>query len=286
MAEAVGVTQPPPRRTGGTTGAIVVNTRQKANPVLEHVRNVAWEFGDTPADFTVGATSCALFLSLQYHRLHPEYIYNRIQALGRGRFDLRVLLVMVDIDHHQDPLRELSKTCIVNRLTLILAWSAGEAGRYLETLKSYELTQPTAIMETHAPDYSSRLQDALTAVRGVNRNDAVSLVANFGSVRRALNAEVQQLELVEGWGHTKAQRLYDAANQPLLSESTTKLEAPELPKAPSAPDHSATPVPQATREPSHQDDSYREAPLAGNTPAKEHAGVFEHLERLRNGYNS
>jgi DNA excision repair protein ERCC-1 len=44
----------------------------------------------------LGATTCALFLSLRYHRLHPEYIYNRIQKLGK-EYNLRILLVMVDI---------------------------------------------------------------------------------------------------------------------------------------------------------------------------------------------
>ena len=97
----------------------------------------------------LGATTCALFLSLQYHRLHPEYIYNRILKLGR-EYDLRILLIMVDIvfffslmfdngkENHSDPLRELTKTSLVNNFTIFLAWSAAEAGRYLETFKAFE----------------------------------------------------------------------------------------------------------------------------------------------------
>jgi DNA repair protein Rad10 len=48
------------------------------------------------SDYVLGATTCALFLSLRYHRLHPEYIYNRIQKLGK-EYNLRFLLIMVDI---------------------------------------------------------------------------------------------------------------------------------------------------------------------------------------------
>ena len=48
------------------------------------------------SDYILGATTCALFLSLRYHRLHPEYIYNRIQKLGK-EYNLRILLIMVDI---------------------------------------------------------------------------------------------------------------------------------------------------------------------------------------------
>ena len=51
------------------------------------------------SDYVLGATTCALFLSLRYHRLHPEYIYNRIQKLGK-EYNLRILLVMVDIVLH------------------------------------------------------------------------------------------------------------------------------------------------------------------------------------------
>ena len=48
------------------------------------------------SDYVLGATTCCLFLSLRYHRLHPEYIYNRIQKLGK-EYSLRILLIMVDI---------------------------------------------------------------------------------------------------------------------------------------------------------------------------------------------
>jgi len=48
------------------------------------------------SDYVLGATTSSLFLSLRYHRLHPEYIYNRIQKLGK-EYSLRILLVMVDI---------------------------------------------------------------------------------------------------------------------------------------------------------------------------------------------
>ena len=36
------------------------------------------------------------FISLKYHRLHPEYIYQRIEKLG-NMFTLRILLLICDI---------------------------------------------------------------------------------------------------------------------------------------------------------------------------------------------
>ena len=77
------VQQPKPQALPSRSGpsSILVSPRQKGNPILNSVRSVAWEYSDIPADYVVGATTCALFLSLKYHRLHPEYIYNRIRDL-------------------------------------------------------------------------------------------------------------------------------------------------------------------------------------------------------------
>lgn len=62
---------------------------------MKYVLNVPWEFGETLADYELGRTSAALFLSLRYHKLHPNYIYERFQKLGKN-YELRILLVLVD----------------------------------------------------------------------------------------------------------------------------------------------------------------------------------------------
>src|SRR5947209_9305906 len=79
------VVQPKPQALPSRQGpsAILVSTRQKGNPILNHVKSLPWEYSDIPCDYVLGATTCALFLSLKYHRLHPEYIYSRIRQLGK-----------------------------------------------------------------------------------------------------------------------------------------------------------------------------------------------------------
>jgi DNA excision repair protein ERCC-1 len=102
---------------------------------------VGKEFGDIVPDFQVGRTTCVLYLryvldsslcrlaeradSLKYHRLHPEYIHQRIERLGHS-YSLRILLLLCDVvsamlsllidmeftagqSEHQDPIRELTK---------------------------------------------------------------------------------------------------------------------------------------------------------------------------------
>eukprot|EP00904_Undaria_pinnatifida_P007179 jgi/Undpi1/3591/HiC_scaffold_16.g06963.m1 len=61
-----------------------VNKRQENNPLLRHVRNVPYEI--TPgilADFVLGPKACALFISLRYHLLYPNYLIQRVKEAAR-----------------------------------------------------------------------------------------------------------------------------------------------------------------------------------------------------------
>jgi len=201
------VQQPKPQAlpNRAAPSSILVSPRQKGNPSLNYIKSLPWEYGDIPADYVLGATTCALFLSLKYHRLHPEYIYSRIRALGH-KYNLRVLLTMVDIQNHEESLKELSKTSLINNLTLILCWSAQEAGRYLELYKSYEHASPTSIRAHQATSYSEKLVEFITVPRSINKTDALSLVSAFGSVRAAVNARPEEIGEITGWGEKKVQR--------------------------------------------------------------------------------
>ncbi|KAL8689459.1 MAG: hypothetical protein Q9218_004875 [Villophora microphyllina] len=208
-----------PKRTGPSS--ILVSSRQKGNPILNNVKSLPWEYSDIPADFVLGATTCSLFLSLKYHRLHPEYIYNRIRNLGH-LYNLRVLLTMVDIQNHEEPLKELSKTSMVNNLTLILCWSAQEAGRYLELFKSYEHASPTSIKAHQSTAYKDRLVEFVTTPRSINSTDATSLISAFGSIRAAVNARPEEIGQIPGWGEKKVQRWCETVNEPFRVRKAAK----------------------------------------------------------------
>ena len=202
-----------------------------------------WEYSDIPADYVLGLTTCALFLryvaaeegceevcedvltvgdcSLKYHRLHPEYIYTRIRNL-QGKYNLRVLLTMVDIPNHEDSLRELSKTSLVNNVTVILCWSAAETARYIELYKSYESANFAAIRGQQSSSYADKLVDFVTVPRSLNKSDAVALVANFGSLKNAINAETEQLGTLSGWGGVKVKRWSSAIDEPFRAKKAAK----------------------------------------------------------------
>lgn len=221
------VQQPTPQALASRSGppAILVSTRQKGNPILNHVKLMPWEYADIPADYVLGATTCALFLSLKYHRLHPEYIYSRIRQMA-GKYLLRILLIMVDIPNHEDSLKELSKTSIINNLTLVLCWSAPEAAHYLELYKSSENSQPTAIRTQQAQSYKESLVEFVTTPRTVNKSDAASLISNFGSLQNAINAQPEQIGSVPGWGEKKVNQWCNAVREDFRVETAKRASAP------------------------------------------------------------
>lgn len=222
------VQQPTPQSLAVRSGpsAILVSTRQKGNPILNHVKLMPWEYADIPADYVLGGTTCALFLSLKYHRLHPEYVYSRIRQLA-GKYLLRILLIMVDIPNHEDSLKELSKTSIINNLTLVLCWSAPEAAHYLELYKSSENSQPTAIRTQQAQSYKESLVEFVTTPRTVNKSDAASLISNFGSLQNAVNAQPEQIGSVPGWGEKKVRQWCNAVREDFRVETAKRATAPE-----------------------------------------------------------
>lgn len=221
--QKTGVVQPKPQALAKRAGpsSIIVSPRQKGNPILNGIKQVPWEYGDIVPDYILGVTTCALFLSLKYHRLHPEYIYNRIKQL-QGKYSLRVVLVMVDIENHEDPLKELSKTSLVNNVTLILCWSSAEGGRYLELFKSFENAAPTAIKQHQSTSYSDRMVDFITTPRSVNKTDAVSIVSQFGSVRTAVNARHEDIASIAGWGEKKVERWCASVREPFRIQRAGK----------------------------------------------------------------
>ena len=137
------------------TGSILVSSRQRGNPILKSILKVPWEFNDSIIpDYIVGAKAGALYLSLRYHTLNPDYIHQRLKTFTG--FELRILLVQVDITEPHHALKQLMRISILSELTLMLAWSHDEAGKILETYKASENKGPELIMDKGNSDPHSR----------------------------------------------------------------------------------------------------------------------------------
>ncbi|KAF8135495.1 restriction endonuclease type II-like protein [Boletus edulis] len=192
----------------GTGNNIIINSNQRLNPVLECIRNVGKEFGDIIPDFQVGRTTCILFLSLKYHRLHPEYIHTRIEKLGIS-YNLRILLIMCDV------------VCLINSLTVIVAWSNDEAGQYIATFKQFEHKPPDLIKERVDKDYDAQLRTALTNINKVNKTDVETLRTSLGSFADISRTSSERLQTLPGFGQVKVRRIKDAFEKPFRNQSTS-----------------------------------------------------------------
>ncbi|KAK4302731.1 hypothetical protein Pmani_025196 [Petrolisthes manimaculis] len=192
--------------------SVVVSSRQRGNPILKSIRNVPWEYGEIIPDYVMGGNTCALFLSLRYHNLNPNYIHDRLKLLGH-QYKLRVLLVLVDIKDPHHELKQVTKICVLADLTLMLAWNQEEAGRIIEVYKMFEHKPPDLIMEKLDHNPHSRLIEALTTVRSVNRTDAMTLLSTFVSLERIIEASVEEMAVCPGFGPHKAKRLHTVLHQ-------------------------------------------------------------------------
>ena len=237
----------------GYGGPLLVNSKQRGNPILKHIRNVQWNYSETLVpDYLLGKSSCAFFLSMKYHLLNPTYIHQRVRELGNA-YNLRILLALIDIKEPNHCIKELEKICINCQLTLLLCWSNQEVGRYLETYKLFEFKSADLIMEkansgplvaennTYGKGqkqaslssddvaFANNFTNFMCQIKTVNKTDASTLRQTFGSVREIASAGKEQLSLCPGLGPLKVKRIYDTfrtpfklkENEPVITEKQT-----------------------------------------------------------------
>ena len=229
----------PHRAPQSSTNAIVVSPRQRGNPVLAHIRNCPWEFAPSPADssasshspppfladYLLGPTTCALYLSLRYHLLHPLYLLSRMQPL-RSHYTVRLLLLQMDVDDSEPPLSEVTTACFTNGWTLLLGWTVDEIGRWLELFKVFESKGKESLegggVGGEAVADEERVRDTLAVVRGVNKTDTGVLMSTFGSLTALARASEAELLACVGMGAKKVKRLRMAFNQPFISSQAVR----------------------------------------------------------------
>ncbi|XP_017882907.1 DNA excision repair protein ERCC-1 [Ceratina calcarata] len=203
------------------SNTLLVSLKQKGNPLLKFLSNVLWEYSEIVPDYIMGKTTCALFLSIRYHQLNPDYIHERLKTLGSA-FNLRVLLVQVDVPEPQHALKHLTRICILADLTLMLAWNAEDAGKIIETYKIYENKPPDAIMDRSDTAPYQKLSNALTTIRSVNKTDVVTLLSTFGTLKEIIKAGPNKLALCPGIGLQKAERIHKTLHESFLYSKPVK----------------------------------------------------------------
>ena len=208
--------------------AIIVAERQRGNPILKHVKNVALEYfssssssnnnihnslthssSEMKVDFLINFTTCVYYLSIKYHNLHPTYLFTRLRELGKS-YTTRILILHVDMDDNIQALEEINKICFMNNLTLLLAWSSFEVARYLESIKALEKKGATSIKGKIDNDFIPTINSCLTSIKSVNKTDVLTLLEAFKDFKGITKAKEELLLLCPGIGETKVKALYKA----------------------------------------------------------------------------
>lgn len=123
-------------------------------------------------------------------------------------------------------MRELNKVALVMGYTALTAWTAQEAGRYLELFKSFERKPPDLIRAPVDDDYMSHLTSALTSIKSVNKTDVATLSSSLGSFAKIVTASAGTLGSLPGLGDKKVKRIRDACEATFVVRSEPKRKVP------------------------------------------------------------
>lgn len=164
---------------------IVASHRQQKNPLIEHIKELRVSFAHIVPDFLLSPTHCALFISLKYHRLHPDYLLPRIHSLKK-HYKVRLLLCVVDLTDYDVPLENVTHLAFQGSMSLFLAWSLAEAGRIIEILKQWGDKPPDVIQGRLDLNMKDRCSEVLTTIPSINKVDSVTLIREFGTMKKLM----------------------------------------------------------------------------------------------------
>ena len=80
----------------------------------------------------------------------------------------------------------------------MLAWPAEEAGRILESYTGLEDKPPDLVKEKNNSDPHSKLLEALSSVKSVNKTYAATLIATFGTMEANVVTTIIDLSMCPG----------------------------------------------------------------------------------------
>ena len=120
---------------------ILVSNRQKQNPVIKSIeknQSVKYESPEDPifdADFRLGKVTGALFLSVSYHKNTPQYIVERMKGIGKKQYDIRFLVLMIDISNAERYMIDLFEICLKYEFTIVPVFDYDHAASVLLEIK-------------------------------------------------------------------------------------------------------------------------------------------------------
>lgn len=108
---------------------LLINPNQKTNPIMKYI-TVPINFDSSiKCDFEPCSDIGMLYLSLKYHRLHPQYIINRSSCLSI--YLHKFILVINDIEDSEQYITDLNVFCVLGGFVLLLCESNYDGAGYI-----------------------------------------------------------------------------------------------------------------------------------------------------------
>ncbi|EJW04985.1 DNA repair protein rad10 [Edhazardia aedis USNM 41457] len=180
---------------------IKVNNKQRGNNLLDYLTKSVWFYEDTlVTDYQINDTTSVLFLSCRFHIAKPEYIHKRMRKLRNIKYELKVILVLVDVKNYDSLLCELFNIANLNEHTVIFCYSNEEAARYFSTFESIK----NKSAEKLRPKNEDSVEQFLTSIKSVTKRDVGEIKKCCNNLKDLINMNAEKMECIEGVGQKKA----------------------------------------------------------------------------------
>ena len=194
--------------------SVNVNQNQHGNPILNHIIQVPYNIvEELSVDFAPNQVTGMFFLSLSYHRLHPEYVEGKLKE--NLPFKLKILLLKLDVGDYASTLKDLYVLATQYKFKCMVGSNIQECGSIIEQFCIYANKPADFLMPRTNSEYLDQVQTALTSIKGVNKSDALTLITNFKSISKLAKATKEELAECPGIADVKIHRILGILNSKL-----------------------------------------------------------------------
>ncbi len=195
--------------------SVYFNSLQHGNPLLSHIIQVPQEMVEgLTVDFSPNTTTGIFFLSCSYHRLHPEYITNRLKE--SVPYKLKIVLLKLDVADFEATLKELYILLLGYQFKLLVGANDQECAMLIENFAVFANKPVDFLLPKSDDDYLNQVQTVLTSIKGINKSDSLTLIAKFKSIKNLSNATKEDLADCSGIADVKIARLLSIMNSKLV----------------------------------------------------------------------
>lgn len=175
---------------------IRVSNTQTGNVLLNYISVSSWVYSSTTtSDYEINYTTSVLFLSLKFHAIKPDYIYQRINKMHLK--NLNILIVLLDVPNFNIALRELFKNITI---TCIVCKTFQECAYYI---KGFDKATNKSVEQIRKK--STGIDVFFESIFKINKTDCINLKKHFTNLQHVFRSNKKELSEIQGIGLTKSE---------------------------------------------------------------------------------